>query len=360
MTIVVFCGPTIGAQEVRALLPDARVLPPVSQGDVLREARTHPSAMVLIDGYFERVPSVWHKEILWAMDRGIRMFGASSIGALRAAELANFGMIGHGEIYRLFASCALEDDDEVAVTHGPMELGYPACSDAMVNIRASLEAAQREGLLSCESRRKLERIAKSLFFADRTIDEILARAAHWMPPNERDTLRQWWSIGRIDLKKRDAISLLRSLAVGDLKPNSDSDMQLPTPSWQFEATLHWLRLQESVRATTMPNKYIDLPSKDASDAISFLKLPLLEPFAQFILNAAAQRSITVSFADYAAVAEKLCLIADMRLPSDVDEWLLHHGYDIEDFRALISWTAIVILLFEEIGEASTQSKSPSV
>ena len=44
-------------------------------------------AIGIIDGYFERVPSVWHKEILWAMAEGIHVFGSASMGALRAAEL---------------------------------------------------------------------------------------------------------------------------------------------------------------------------------------------------------------------------------------------------------------------------------
>jgi len=36
------------------------------------------------------------------MSRGVHVFGASSMGALRAAELAAFGMVGFGRIYDLF------------------------------------------------------------------------------------------------------------------------------------------------------------------------------------------------------------------------------------------------------------------
>jgi len=39
----------------------------------------------VIDGYL-RWATVWHKEILWAMAEGIHVFGAASIGALRAAD----------------------------------------------------------------------------------------------------------------------------------------------------------------------------------------------------------------------------------------------------------------------------------
>ena len=60
---------------------------------------SRPAVIGIIDGYFEIVPTVWHKEILWAMAQGIHVFGAASIGALRAAELDAFGMRGIGRIY---------------------------------------------------------------------------------------------------------------------------------------------------------------------------------------------------------------------------------------------------------------------
>ena len=48
------------------------ISPPVGQGDVYRAAtRYRPRAIGIVDGYFHQVPSVWHKEILWAMAEGI-------------------------------------------------------------------------------------------------------------------------------------------------------------------------------------------------------------------------------------------------------------------------------------------------
>ena len=136
MTIYIFTGPSLPPKDAQAEL-DAVYLPPVSQGDVHRVALKRPAAIGIIDGYFESVPSVWHKEVLWAMARGIHVFGAASMGALRAAELDAFGMEGVGAIYEAFRDGYLEDDDEVAVSHGPMEVGYPVLCEAMVNIRRS-------------------------------------------------------------------------------------------------------------------------------------------------------------------------------------------------------------------------------
>ncbi|HYO73072.1 MAG TPA: TfuA-like protein, partial [Archangium sp.] len=161
MKVVIFAGPTLSAEEGRREL-DAVYLPPAAQGDLYRAALGKPVAIGLIDGYFERVPSVSHKEILWAMKQGVHVFGAASMGALRAAELAAFGMEGVGEIHEAFASGALEDDDEVAVVHADAEEGYQPLSEAMVNIRATLQAAQGARVLGEETRLSLEQCAKAL------------------------------------------------------------------------------------------------------------------------------------------------------------------------------------------------------
>ena len=93
MTVYVFAGPTLRHDEIREHL-DAVCLPPAAQGDVYRAALNRPRVIAVVDGYFEGVPAVWHKEVLWALDHGIHVFGSASMGALRAAELAHFGMTG--------------------------------------------------------------------------------------------------------------------------------------------------------------------------------------------------------------------------------------------------------------------------
>ena len=151
-SLLIFAGPTLSGVT---LPPDSRtrLLPPAAHGDVYRATllSPRPRALLLIDGYFRAQPAVRHKEILWALSQGIYVFGAASIGALRAAELAPFGMLGVGAVFEAFRSGILEDDDEVAVEHGPAELGYPPVSEAMVDIRATLAAALRNGVVSAAS-----------------------------------------------------------------------------------------------------------------------------------------------------------------------------------------------------------------
>jgi len=211
-TVYVFTGPTIGPEAARVHL-DAIYLPPVSQGDVYRVARREPWAIGIVDGYFDRVPAVWHKEILWALSRGIHVFGSASMGALRAAELATFGMEGVGDVFAQYRDGLLEDDDEVAVVHGPAGNGYVAMSEAMVNIRATLAAAARDGVIAERTAVVLTGVAKTLFYPERIYPRVLQQAADGgLAPSELDALERWLPTGRIDVKRADAERMLRVMS----------------------------------------------------------------------------------------------------------------------------------------------------
>jgi hypothetical protein len=63
--IVVFIGPTLPLNEARQVLPGAQFLGPAKRGDIARAVLEHrPTVVVLIDGLFNTVPAVVHKEIL--------------------------------------------------------------------------------------------------------------------------------------------------------------------------------------------------------------------------------------------------------------------------------------------------------
>ena len=176
MKTIVFVGPTLPAAEVRALLAGADVRPPAAVGDVLAAIAERPKRIALIDGYFERMAAVWHKELLLAIERGIAVFGAASMGALRAAELARFGMIGAGEIYKLYARGTLVADDEVAVAHLPAAQGYGPVSDALVNLRSGLALARRRRVITARTHDQLIELARGWFYRERTWARLLAEA----------------------------------------------------------------------------------------------------------------------------------------------------------------------------------------
>jgi hypothetical protein len=212
MRAVIFAGPSLPPQLRPAGEPLIEWRPPVRQGELYRAALARPAVIGVIDGYFEVVPTVWHKEILWAMAQGIHVFGAASIGALRAAELDVFGMRGVGHIYEAFRDGVLEDDDEVAVLHGPEELGYLPLTEAMVNIRATFAEAVRCGILASELAANLTAIAKALFYKNRTYEAVLAAAvASGLPPAALRDLIDWLPSGHIDQKRHDAEALLDAI-----------------------------------------------------------------------------------------------------------------------------------------------------
>ncbi len=243
MTAYVFTGPTLPPEEARSVW-ETNYLPPAAHGDVYRAALRHPRAIGIIDGYFEGVPSVWHKEILWAMSQGIHVFGSASMGALRAAELDRFGMVGIGEVYEAYRDGVLEDDDEVAVVHGPPELGYRAATEAMVNIRHTLARAAEAGTVSTDTADALVRISKGIFYKDRDwhSDRLLQCAAEQeLPIEELEALRNWLPDGRVNQKRKDARAMLeamRKMLATDPEPKLVDYSFEHTENWQ-EATTNY-------------------------------------------------------------------------------------------------------------------------
>ncbi len=243
MTIAAFLGPTLDRRVAESLLPGTIWLPPVSMGDVYAVARDRPWGIAIIDGAFDRVPAVWHKEILWAMSRGVHVFGSSSMGALRAAELETFGMVGVGAVFEAFRSGALTDDDEVAIVHGPAEMGYVAGSEAMVNMRTTLATAAEAGVISPVTRDRLVARAKTTHYAERTWERLREESAAdpLIPPEDLTAWDAWFPGGRRDVKAEDARALLAHIrAVRDATPGPKA------VGYQFHQTTFWEELRRTV------------------------------------------------------------------------------------------------------------------
>ncbi len=145
------------------------------------------TGIVIIDGVFNNVASVWHQEILWALSQGIGVFGAASMGALRAAELRSVGMRGVGIIAQAYCngrfpgfSDPFDGDDEVAILHGPAELGWRQITIALADLRWSLYCEVRRGVLSAVAAQQTVNMLKPMCFAARTretVQSVLAQTA---------------------------------------------------------------------------------------------------------------------------------------------------------------------------------------
>lgn len=208
--IHVFVGPTLEPGEGVLRAPLVRVHPPVQHGDLADESIAAGHTAVLIDGVYHQAPALRHKEILAAVARGVRVIGAASIGALRAAELHGHGVIGVGRIYRAYVCGELTGDDEVAVGQAP-DGDLRALTWPLVNLRHMVRAGERAGLLNADGAAALLRDFAAVHYPARTegvVRAVCRRAGQtefyrWV--EEQRTADRHWG----DVKRADALAALR-------------------------------------------------------------------------------------------------------------------------------------------------------
>jgi hypothetical protein len=209
---IVFAGPSLYGHIHDGRIESAPSLicrGPARQGDIARAVEEGATAIGLIDGLFEQVAAPWHKEILLALSKGVAVYGAASMGALRAAECAVYGMIGVGEIYAGYASGELVDDDAVAQLHAPVELDYQPLTEALVNIEATLAASSGTGAIGTDEHDELLHVARRLHFKDRTIDRVVAESS--LPVERRVEVTHFLKRSGSNVKARDARALIARL-----------------------------------------------------------------------------------------------------------------------------------------------------
>ena len=300
-------------------------------------------AIGIIDGVFDHVPSVWHKEVLWAMSEGIHVFGSASMGALRAAELAAFGMIGVGEIFRNYQNGSLEDDDEVAVVHGTREDGFCAMSDAMVNIRQTLLRAENDRVLDPAVRAALERIAKSLPYPDALLrpcprnrrpvgltglrGRCLSRPGYQMARSTRNVMTPW--------------TMLREMRVALLEGLAPKMVD-----YKFERTVVWNSLVNSADFCTesVTDSAIYPPKKCWpslwADPDLCLQAYQYAAIRHLVRQAAQLSGVTVSQEKIAAVEAAFRADRGIGEQPEFEHWLSRHHMTPADFADLIQHEAL--------------------
>lgn len=329
----VFTGPTLARTD---LVPPEGVtfLPPAAQGDVYRAARELPRAIGIVDGYFEGQASVWHKEILWAMDQGIAVFGSASMGALRAAELHVFGMQGVGRIFEAYRDGSLEDDDEVAVLHAPEEAGFLPLSEPMVNIRATLARAEKQGVIDSHVAKLLTEIAKNTFYQERRWPALFDLAEQQGVDGTVVTeFKTWLPDHRADQKETDALSMIEAIDI------ALDGCDAPSPaSYHFEWTEMWDEVVKSADAAP------PCPVGDGSHAASILeevRLELGPADPLYRLALLRHLALTGDVPERPSHGPTKAIAAfreqrDLFSRADLDRWLGEHRLDAESFERLMT------------------------
>jgi hypothetical protein len=220
--IHIFTGPTLSPEDPALNGPDLRARPPIRHGDLFDPEITPGDTVIIIDGVYHHSPAVRHKEIIWALARGIRVIGAASIGALRAAELGGCGMIGVGSVWYSYATGRLDSDDEVAVaqsTNGDLR----SYTWPLVRVRQVVGKAAEMSLLDPEQAHRLIEALAKVYYAHRTYDAVryvsrhagLAAFADWLA-GELAANRHFG-----DTKREDALAALglaRDMADAPVEP----------------------------------------------------------------------------------------------------------------------------------------------
>jgi TfuA protein len=203
--IIVFLGPSLDRETAEKILP-AEYRPPAKRGDLLAAVHDGATIIGLIDGVFHQESAVAHREILTAIKKGVRVVGASSMGALRAAEMDTLGMVGIGDIYRMYKSGELESDDEVALVFDPSS--DLALSEPLINIRFTLKRAREEGIIDTAAHDALLTSARSVFYPGRTYRTIVSQAGDTVDAETRERFLLWVETGQCDQKRDDAVAAL--------------------------------------------------------------------------------------------------------------------------------------------------------
>lgn len=193
--IVVFSSSWPSPQSDRRLA----FFPPAKRGDIRQAVSLGARCIVLIDGEMIYNPPPTPIELRDALRDGVEIVGAASLGAVRAVELFDEGMIGVGWVFGAFLSGRVDADDELLSILDP--LTHVQLTVPLINVRYGLQQAVRDGRLTKSAAQCLLTDFRSIHFAERTTNELLrvARLAIGSTADEiGDVLSGIWDIKRFD------------------------------------------------------------------------------------------------------------------------------------------------------------------
>ncbi len=205
MKAIIYTGLSVDFDEAKSILNENVVYkPPIKRGDIAEALKENPDIIGIIDGVFHQSPAVAHKEILNAIDSGVKVIGSSSMGALRASELDVLGMIGIGYVYEQYRDGEITSDDDVAVSLDKDTL--EAISVPLVNMKYVFTNAESENIITSDEKEELLRIAKEIFYPKRIYSLVLNQSS--LGDATKNRLIDFIASSK-DIKKEDGKELIR-------------------------------------------------------------------------------------------------------------------------------------------------------
>lgn len=266
---IVFIGPSISLYRAKLTLPAADYRAPIRRGDL--EGIAPGTVVAIIDGFFAQTLAISPGEIREAIDSGVAVFGAASMGALRAAEVS--AVVGVGRIFEMYRTGIIERDDEVAVLVDPET--HEALTEPLVNVRFAVERLVRSGTLSRHDGAAIVEACAQLHYTERTYRRIFSRSRLAGNKDVDEIIRL---LQTFDLKRDDAQLLLETIATAKAPQRRPSGSQPPYVQRAAEAHKR-VNVRERSGAQVMVWESGD--SVRFSELIRFLKVTgKFEAFAQ--------------------------------------------------------------------------------
>lgn len=206
--IIVYAGLSLPFDEAKEILDSSENVEvvykrPIQRGDLGQALKEHPNIIAIIDGVFHQSSAVGHKEILNVIKQGIKVYGASSMGALRASELDTLGMTGVGYVYTQYTTGEVDSDDDVAVMLDSDSL--EALSVPLINMKYVFTNAVSENIITKTEMEELLKIAKKTFYPQRNYARTLSESD--LDNDKKSELIDFIRTSP-DIKKEDAKELL--------------------------------------------------------------------------------------------------------------------------------------------------------
>lgn len=134
---------------------------PAEQGDMLMAILAGFRNILIIDGYFYTKFPCTTFEVMLALEQGLNVFGAASIGALRAVELDRYGMTGSGYVYDYLRRHAIKPYHIVAQTYRGNDT---VLTPPLIEIIYFLECAAAEGVINQVDSDRCLKLAETISF----------------------------------------------------------------------------------------------------------------------------------------------------------------------------------------------------
>jgi hypothetical protein len=183
--IKVYLGLSLDRASASELLPGANIASPICRGDLIKDIDSDVHVVVIIDGKFHQKLAVAPDEILDGLSCGIRIYGAASMGALRASELRAFGMIGHGKIFEHIVATPEFRDDFLGQVFNDTEGAIKKLSHTYIDFYMNLIKLQRQGCITANQRTTLLRSYAGIFYADRGWPSLRVTLSERLKPTRK-------------------------------------------------------------------------------------------------------------------------------------------------------------------------------